>query len=304
MTGRNDPCWCGSGKKYKRCHADIDARGSGTGTPPRSKYVKTSQAIEGMRRAGRFNGELLDYVREHVRAGISTGEIDRLVHDYTLDHGHIPACLGYHGFTRSCCTSVNNVVCHGIPSRTQVLREGDVVNVDLTTIVDGYHGDSSETFCIGSVPQEARELVRTTAQALLRGIGAVAPGRPLRDIGAAIEPYVNEQGCSVVRQYTGHGIGLKFHEGFTVYHHQTDDEGDIIMEPGMTFTIEPMINRGSWRVVTDPVDKWTVRTRDGSLSAQFEHTVLVIPHGVEVLTATPAQRLSGTYLLVDGIELF
>lgn len=268
---------------------------------PRSRYVKNAADIDGMRRAGQFNGELLDYVRPYVKAGITTDEIDKLVHARTIECGHVPACLGYHGFPRSCCTSINNVVCHGIPSPSERLKDGDIINVDLTSIVDGYYGDSSETFCIGAVSPETLRLVETTAQALLRGIEAVAPGHQLQDIAAAIEPFVKENGCSVVRQYTGHGIGKKFHEGFTVYHHVTNEADQILMEPGMTFTIEPMINNGAYRVVTDSIDKWTVRTRDGSLSAQFEHTVLVTETGFEVLTATPAQRAAGCYLLVNGV---
>jgi methionyl aminopeptidase len=304
LLRRNQPCWCGSGKKYKRCHLQADSTGRDSSTARRKKSpIKTGEEIEGMRRAGAFNGEMLDYVRPFVKAGISTGQINSLVHEYTLQNGHIPACLGYHGFPKSCCVSVNEVVCHGIPSADQVLRDGDIVNVDLTTIVEGFYGDSSETFLVGDVSDDARHLTEITARALLLGIQAVMPGQPLSSIAHAIEPYVRSEGCSVVRQYTGHGIGKSFHEAFTVYHHVAADADDIVMTPGMTFTIEPMINLGGYRVVTDSRDHWTVRTQDGSLSAQYEHTVLVTGSGVEVLTLTPAQRAAGRALIVEGISL-
>jgi methionyl aminopeptidase len=301
MINRNDPCWCGSGKKYKKCHLSGDER-SGKDLSRKKIYpVKTLREIEGMRKAGAFNGELMDYIRPFVKSGVSTEEINARVHDYTIRHGHTPACLGYRGFPKSVCTSINNVVCHGIPSEKEILREGDIVNIDLTTIVSGYYGDSSETFMIGQVPDNARHLVMVTARALISGIDAVKPGRPLRAVAEAIEPYVTSQGCSVVRQYTGHGIGKKFHEGFTVYHHLDPDAEPIILEPGMTFTVEPMINLGGWEVVVDPKDKWTVRTKDGSLSAQFEHTVLVTENGVDVLTLAPSQIAEGVRLRVGEI---
>jgi methionyl aminopeptidase len=301
MTNRNDPCWCGSGKKYKKCHLFEDLRRSGgQGGPARgvSPYAKNPDECGRMRKAGAFNGELMEYIRPHVKAGVSTEAINTLVHEYTVGHGHRPACLGYRGFPKSVCISKNDVVCHGIPSPEEVLADGDIVNIDLTTIVDGFFGDSSETFMIGTAPEKARHLVMVAAEALIRGIEAVKPGRPLRAVAEAIEPFVNSRGCSVVRQYTGHGIGRKFHEGFTVYHHLESDDEKIVMEPGMTFTVEPMINLGGWEVVLDAADKWTVRTRDGSLSAQFEHTVLVTETGAEVLTLTPSQIAAGIRLRV------
>jgi methionyl aminopeptidase len=303
MIQRNDPCWCGSGKKYKKCHLgqgdDAPPRPASTGVRPKKRLIKTPGEIAGMRRAGAFNGALLEYIRPFVKAGVSTMEINALVHDYTVSHGHVPACLGYRGFPRSVCTSVNDVVCHGIPSNAEVLREGDIVNVDCTTIVGGFHGDSSETFMIGGVSREARHLVAVSARALLIGIDAVKPGRPLCVIAEAVEPYVKSQGCSVVRQYTGHGIGKKFHEEFSVFHHIDRENDNLIMEPGMTFTIEPMINLGGWEVTVDAVDKWTVRTKDGSLSAQFEHTILVTGTGAEILTGTPSQTAAGVRLHLD-----
>ena len=300
MVGRNDPCWCGSGSKYKKCHMDSDTL---TGTGPvkpagRNPMVKTPEECIGMRKAGIFNGELLDYIRPFVKIGANSAEINTLVHDYTVSRGARPAPLGYHGFPKSCCVSVNNIVCHGIPAAREVFKDGDIVNVDVTSIVDGYYGDSSETFFVGNVGQEARRLVRVTGEALLRGIAAVRPGATLRDIAAAIEPFVKQNGCSVVRQYTGHGIGRSFHEFFSVLHHVASDCEDVTFVPGMTFTIEPMVNLGDYRVVTDRKDGWTVRTKDGSLSAQFEHTLLVTEDGVEILTLTPSQRAAGVSLLI------
>jgi methionine aminopeptidase, type I len=304
---RNAPCWCGSGKKYKKCHLNDDLEKVSQG-PQTSRsahrtpsMLKTPEEQEGMRKAGAFNGRLMDYIRPFVKAGTSTGELDALAHGYTVANGHVPACLNYHGYPRSICTSVNNIVCHGIPSEKEILRDGDIVNVDFTTIVDGFHGDSSETFFIGNVSDEARHLVKVTARALVLGIGAALPGRPLSAIAGAIEPYVKSQGCSVVRQYTGHGIGRAFHEFFNVFHHIAADGDKIMLEPGLTLTIEPMVNLGSYHVITDPVDKWTVRTRDGALSAQFEHTILITGSKPEILTLTPSQKQAGKTLIVAGM---
>jgi len=316
MIERNDPCWCGSGKKYKKCHLPSDEErrappqkaprppAKGRGPASKKELRKTPAQIDGMRRSGEFNGRLLDYVRPYVKAGVVTEELNVMIHNYTVENGHIPACLGYRGqkcaFPKSCCISLNNVVCHGIPSPDERVEEGDIVNIDLTTIVDGFHGDSSETFMIGDVGKEARHLVDVAARALIAGIDAVRPGVPLSAVGEAIEPFVNARGCSVVRQYTGHGIGAKFHEAFSVYHHIEPRAEDFILQPGMTFTIEPMINLGGFEVTTDKKDGWTVRTKDGSLSAQFEHTLLVTDGGAEVLTLTPSQRAAGVRLIVDG----
>lgn len=302
MIERNDLCWCGSGKKYKKCHLfeDMKKNSSSLENKKKQKMIKTAEEIEGMRRAGAFNGQLMDYIRQFVKEGISTIKIDKLVYEYTLDHGHKPACLGYHGYPKSVCISRNNVVCHGIPSEREILEDGDIVNVDLTTIVDGFYGDSSETFLIGNVSSEVRRLVEVTAQAMIYGIDAVKPGNKLAAVAEAIEPYVKSEGFSVVRQYTGHGIGRKFHEIFTVYHHVDPDEEPIILEPGMTFTVEPMVNMGGYQVVTDRKDGWTVRTKDGSMSAQFEHSVLVTEEGREVLTRTPSQIAQNIRLEFSG----
>lgn len=266
--------------------------------------IKTAEEIDGMRRAGAFNGELLDYMRQFVKAGVSTLSLDKLAHEYTVGHGHTPACLNYKGYPKSICTSINNVVCHGIPSASEILKDGDIVNVDLTTIVNGFYGDSSETFLIGNVSDDAKHLVLVTARALLLGIAACKSGNRLQDIARAIEPFVISQGCSVVHQYTGHGIGKNFHEeNFSVYHHIDPEANNFILAPGMTFTVEPMVNAGAWGVTTDSRDKWTVRTSDGSLSAQFEHTILVTSAEPEILTLTPSQKAAGVTIAVPGMSI-
>lgn len=301
MVGRNDPCWCGSGKKYKKCHL---AQDRATGNNPSIKanpLIKSAEEIEKMRRAGAFNGELMDYIKPLVVPGISTEEINRLVHEYTLDHGHTPATLNYHGFPKSLCTSINDVVCHGIPSEKDILKEGDIVNLDLTTIVDGYFGDQNETLLIGEVDPKTVELVQTTAKATIAAIEAIKPGLPLSVVGDTIDPIATKAGYSVVRTYTGHGIGSKFHENITVFHHKNRENQSVILEPGMTFTIEPMINMGKYPVYTDKEDGWTVFTKDGSLSAQFEHTLLVTETGFEVLTLTPSQIEAGTIINIPGV---
>jgi methionyl aminopeptidase len=221
-------------------------------------------------------------IAPHVKAGVTTGRLDQICADYVRDHGGTSAPLGYHGFPRSICTSVNEVVCHGIPDDRRVLRDGDIVNIDVTPILHGYHGDTSATFFVGEVPLEARHVTEVSRRALQLGVEAVKPGGRVRDIGAAIEDYAHGEGCSVVRDYCGHGIGREFHTEPQVPHYRFTGPNPRL-KPGMTFTIEPMINLGSWRVkLLD--DGWTVKTVDGKLSAQFEHTVLVTETGVDVLT--------------------
>ena len=300
MIQRNDPCWCGSGKKYKKCHLKAESQGKVPDPrKPSAAMIKTPAQIAGMRVAGRFNGELMDYIRPFVTAGISTAELDKLASMYTSKHGHKSACLVYQGYPRSICTSVNDVVCHGIPSENEVLKNGDLVNVDLTTIVNGYYGDSSEMFFIGAVTSEARRLAAVSARALLLGIEVARPGNSLQSIARAIQPFVEKNGCTVVEQFTGHGIGAQFHEHFSVYHHIDPDFKDIILTPGMTLTIEPMINLGSFEVTVDKKDKWTVRTKDHSLSAQYEHTLLITATGCDVLTQTPSQRAANILLAAE-----
>jgi methionyl aminopeptidase len=244
--------------------------------------IKSPREIEAMRLACRLAAETLIVVGEQLRPGMTTLEIDEIVHADTLRRGAFPAPLNYRGFPKSVCTSVNDVVCHGIPG-AETLRSGAIVNVAVTSIHDGFHGDTSATFYIGAPSSEARRAVETARQALDIGIREVREGARLGDIGAAIQEFVEAQGCSVVRDFVGHGIGRRFHEPPQVKHFGKRGTGERL-KAGMIFTIEPMVNLGGWEVTVDPVDKWTVRTADGSLSAQFEHTCLVTKNGVEVLT--------------------
>jgi methionyl aminopeptidase len=252
---------------------------------------KSAAEIEGMRKAGRFAARLLKLVSEMIKPGISTEEINRFVHEYTLDHGAVPAPLNYGAdpdrgippFPKSVCTSINEVICHGIPSRTEILREGDIINVDVTPIVDGFHGDTSRTFCVGEVAPEVKRLVEVTEECMYRGIRVVRPGARIREIGAAIQDYAERFKYGVVREYVGHGVGRSFHEAPQVAHWRSPGANPRL-QAGYIFTIEPMINMGGHETVLDLVDRWTVRTADGSLSAQFEHTVLVTESGHEILT--------------------
>jgi methionyl aminopeptidase len=244
--------------------------------------IKSPKEIEAMRASCQMAAETLLLVGELIRPGMTTDEINTIVHDDTIRRGAYPSPLNYKGFPKSVCTSVNDVVCHGIPG-PQVLKDGDIVNVDVTTFYKGFHGDTSATFYIGTPSAEARKVVEIARKSLDLGIAEVKEGARLGDIGAAIQEYVEAQGCSVVRDFVGHGIGRKFHEPPQVKHFGKRGTGDRV-KAGMIFTIEPMVNVGRWEVEVDPSDKWTVTTADGSLSAQFEHTVLVTKNGVEVLT--------------------
>ena len=252
--------------------------------------IKTPADIEGMRLAGRLASEVLDFITPHVRAGVTTGALDRLCHDYMVDvQGTVPAPLnyappGYRPFPKSVCTSVNHQVCHGIPG-DRVLKNGDVLNIDVTVIKDGYHGDSSRMFFVGTPSIQARRLVETTYVAMWRGIRAVAPGAHLGDIGHTIQRYAESQGFSIVREFCGHGIGRQFHEEPQVLHYGRPGTG-LKLQPGMIFTIEPMINAGR-AGIRALADGWTIVTADHSLSAQWEHTVLVTGEGHEVLTVSP-----------------
>lgn len=245
-----------------------------------------------MRQAGQFNAQVLDFIRPHIRAGITTGQIDRLVHDYTRDHGHEVACLGYQGFPKSCCTSINDVVCHGIPGE-EVLREGDIVNVDVTSIVDGWFGDQSETFVIGEASEEALQVTQAAFDCLYLGIHAIAAGGRVADIGRAIVREAQNRGFSVVREYVGHGIGRRFHQDPSIPHYPNRQSYTERITPGTCFTIEPMINVGSRHTILDRRDGWTVRTRDRKLSAQFEHTILMTEDGPEILTTTQSGPQEG-----------
>jgi methionyl aminopeptidase len=254
------------------------------GPRPVRAEVQGPEEIAAMRAAGHLAGLILDEVAAFVRPGVSTGAIDRLVDEITRDHGAVSAPLGYGRppFPGHCCTSINDVVCHGIPDEERVLEEGDILNVDVTPIVAGFHGDSSRTFLVGDVSPKARQLVADTYRAMWLGIRAVKPGGRIGDIGHAIQTFAEFQGYSVVREFTGHGIGRAFHGPPAVLHYGTPGTGDVLL-PGMTFTIEPMINLGHWK--TEILgDGWTAVTVDGSLSAQWEHTCLVTEDGAQVLT--------------------
>lgn len=250
---------------------------------PSKHILKTPKQIEGIRRSAAVNTAVLDMVAAHIREGISTGEIDRLVYDYTVSHGAIPAPLNYEGFPKSVCTSINEEVCHGIPDDDIVLQEGDIVNVDVSTILNGYYSDASRMFMIGSVRPACKRLVEVAKECLERGIAAAQPWGFLGDIGEAIQSHAEANGFSVVRDFCGHGVGLKFHEKPEVEHVGRKGSG-MLLVPGMIFTIEPMINMGSYKVYVDSDNEWTVLTEDGKPSAQWENTILITPNGVEILT--------------------
>lgn len=251
---------------------------------PSPKLIKTPEQIEGIRRSGVINTGVLDLVASKICAGMSTAEIDRMVYDYTVSHGAIPAPLNYEGFPKSVCTSVNEVVCHGIPSEDEILEEGDIINVDVSTILDGYYSDASRMFIIGgkTTPEKER-LVSVAKECLEIGAQAAKPWGFIGDIGEAIAKHAHRNGYGVVRDLAGHGVGNEFHEDPEVDHYNTHKDGMLIV-PGMVFTIEPMINMGTWEVFVDEEDEWTVVTEDELPSAQWEHTFLVTETGLEVLT--------------------
>lgn len=285
--GRNDVCWCGSGKKYKKCHIDFDERikeieGQGHIVPVHT-IIKTPQQIEKIKESAQINVAVLDYVAKHIRAGISTEEINEWVHNLTIEMGGIPATLDYEGFPKSVCTSINNEVCHGIPSKDIILKDGDIINVDCSTELNGYFSDSSRMFCIGNVSDENRKLVEVAKQSLEEGLKAVKPWGFLGDMGQAVNDYVKSNGYSVVREVGGHGIGLEFHEEPWVSYVTTKGT-EMLMVPGMIFTIEPMINMGKADVFVDEENGWTIYTKDGSVSAQWEIQVLVTEDGYEIIS--------------------
>ncbi|MGH9067102.1 MAG: type I methionyl aminopeptidase [Acidimicrobiales bacterium] len=306
MTRANDPCWCGSGRKYKRCHrASSDRVRPGHLSPPRpvperierpdyaasgrptnedEAMVKDPGLIAAMREAGRAAAEVLAAVGVAVAPGVTTDELDAICHAECLARGGYPSPLNYLGYPKSLCTSVNEVICHGIPD-SRPLSDGDIVNLDVTIFLGGVHGDTNATYCVGQVDEPSRRLVRVTRECLDVGVAAVAPGRPLSDIGRAIGTHAERNGFGVVRAFVGHGIGRAFHSAPTVLHYY-DPSASTVMVPGMTFTIEPMITAGSWRHLTWE-DGWTAVTADGSRTAQFEHTLVVTDDGAEVLTPVP-----------------
>ena len=299
----NDLCWCGSGRKYKRCHKSSEGRVRPgrvspmltvpdtivptdyykTGEPIRrdEPMVKSPEVIERMRVACRIAAEVLEVTGAAVAPGVTTDDLDRIAHQAYIDRGAYPSTLNYHGYPKSICTSVNEVICHGIPD-DRPLEEGDIVNIDVTAFIDGVHGDCNATFYVGEVDPETRRLVEVTRECRDLGIAAVKPGRPLADIGRAIQAHAEGHGFGVVRTFVGHGIGEQFHLPPNVPHYYTES-ASTVMKPGMTFTIEPMITVGSWRErMWD--NGWTAVTSDGKRTAQFEHTLVVTDDGADVLT--------------------
>lgn len=250
---------------------------------PSRKLIKTEEQIEGIRRSGVVNSGILDLVGKEIKAGMSTAAIDKLVYDYTVDHGAIPAPLNFEGFPKSVCTSINEVVCHGIPSEKEILKEGDIINVDVSTILDGYYSDASRMFMIGKVSPEKEKLVRVAKECLEIGMKAAKPFGFVGDIGHAIQKHAEKNGFSVVRDLCGHGVGLEFHEEPEVTHFGRKGTG-MLLVPGMVFTIEPMINMGRYRVYIAEEDGWTVITDDELPSAQWEHTFVMRENGLEILS--------------------
>lgn len=284
--GRNDPCWCGSGKKYKKCHIDFDEKieefeGAGH-IVPSHEILKNAEQIEKIKESAKINIAVLDYVAEHIKAGISTAEIDKWVYDITTKMGGVPAPLNFEGFPKSVCTSINNEVCHGIPSEDVIIKDGDIINVDVSTNLNGYFSDSSRMFCIGNVSEENRKLVEETKNAVYEGLKQVKPWGFLGDMGQAVNDYVKSKGYSVVREVGGHGIGLEFHEDPWVSYISKKGT-EMLMVPGMIFTIEPMVNAGKPDIFVDEDNGWTIYTEDNSMSAQWEIQVLVTEYGYEII---------------------
>ena len=285
--GRNDPCFCGSGKKYKVCHGPIDDMIEGARLKghlvPSHDMLKTEEQLQGIRESSRINIAVLDYVESHIGAGVTTEEIDTWVYDITTGMGGIPAPLNYDGYPKSVCVSINEVVCHGIPSPDVVLQDGDIVNVDVSPVYKGFFSDSSRMFCIGNVSPEKKKLVEVAKECMMLGLEQVKPGNFLGDMAAVISQHAHENGYTVVREIGGHAIGLEFHEDpFVSYVAPKGTE--MLMVPGMVFTIEPMINMGGYEISVDDEDGWTVTTDDGLPSAQWEITVAVTKTGYEILT--------------------
>lgn len=284
---RNDLCWCGSEKKYKKCHLEFDEKiisykRKGCIVPPRD-IIKNAEQIEGIRESARINTAVLDLVAKNIKAGMSTEEIDVLVHDFTLSQGAIPAPLNFQGFPKSCCTSINDEICHGIPDKNVIIKDGDIINVDVSTIHNGYFSDASRMFMIGEVHEDLKKLVRVSKECLDLGLKAVKPWGFLGDIGEAVQTHAEANGYSVVREFGGHGVGLQFHEDPFVAH--VGKKGtDMILAPGMIFTIEPMINMGAPDLFIDEANDWTALTDDGYPSSQWEYTILVTETGTEILT--------------------
>lgn len=285
--GRNDPCWCGSGRKYKACHQNFDEKierfkDQGCIVPSRN-IIKTPEDIAGIKESAKINVAVLDYVGENIRPGMSTEEIDRMVYEKTTEMGGIPAPLNYQGFPKSVCTSINDEVCHGIPAADIILQEGDIVNVDVSTILNGYFSDSSRMYMIGAVSEEKRRLVEVTKECVQKGLEAVKPWGFLGDMGQAVHDHAFANGYTIVREIGGHGIGKEFHEEPWVGYNSVAGT-EMLLVPGMVFTIEPMVNMGKPDIYIDDVNDWTVYTQDGLPSAQWEIQVLVTEDGAEVIS--------------------
>ncbi len=285
--GRNEPCWCKSGKKYKTCHQAFDEkieriREAGHIVPDHS-MIKNADQIAGIKKSAQVNIAALDYVAEHIRAGMTTQEIDEMVYEKTTSMGGFPATLNYQGFPKSACTSLNHEVCHGIPSEYVVLKDGDIINVDISTKLNGYFSDSSRMFCIGEVSPEKKRLVKVARECIDVGLKEVKPWGFLGDMGQAIHDHAFANGYTVVREIGGHGVGVDFHEEpWVSYNSKRGTE--MLMAPGMIFTIEPMINMGRVEIYIDDANGWTVYTEDGKPSAQWEVQVLVTDTGYEIIS--------------------
>lgn len=285
--GRNDICWCGSGQKYKNCHALIEDKIAGLKAKgyelPDIKLLKTDAQISGIVESSKINIIILDTINEYVVNGITTNELDRLIHEKTVAQGGMPAPLNYNGFPKSSCISINDVVCHGIPSNKIFLQDGDIVNIDVSTVFNGYYSDSSRMFCVGDVSPDKKRLVTVAKECMEIGIQQIKPWGFLGDIGYAVNEHAKKNGYSVVREIGGHGIGLQFHEDPWVSYVSKSGTG-MILVPGLVFTVEPMINMGKAKIRTDKKDGWTVYTADGLPSAQWEKTILVTETGCTILT--------------------
>lgn len=284
--GRNDMCWCGSNRKYKLCHMQMDEKilqykDKGYQIPNR-KMIKNQAQLEGIRESGKVNVAVLDYVSEHICSGMPTEDIDRMVAEKTKELGGIAAPLNFEGYPKSVCTSINDEVCHGIPSKDIILQDGDIVNVDVSTIYQDYFSDSSRMFCIGQVSPEKKKLVEDTKKSIDVGLSYVKPWHRIGELGNAIHEFARENGYSVVREIGGHGVGIEFHEDPFVSFVCPKNSG-VLLVPGMVFTIEPMINLGRSDIVIDDENGWTVYTEDGMPSAQWEVTVAVTEDGYEIM---------------------
>ena len=284
--GRNERCWCGSGKKYKNCHYSFDCKMEsylfGGATIPPREIIKNEVQIQGIRESGKINIAVLDSISKKITSGITTEQIDKWVYEETIRYGAIPAPLNYEGFPKSVCTSINEQVCHGVPSSDVILKDGDIINVDVSTFYNGFYSDSSRMFCIGNVSPEKKRLVDITLKSISVGLEQVKPWGYLGDVGQAIHDYAKENGYSVVREIGGHGIGLAFHEDPWVSF--VSKRGtEMLMAPGMVFTIEPMLNMGTDEIIFDRQNGWTVYTADGQPSAQWEVQVAITDTGYEIL---------------------